>query len=80
MSSRNVLLALYAVQDQMLVAIVLIWLQDGDSSLSDMVAVGEGDSSRALAQALQDKVFYKEYFTCALSIVTQYGLSIKDKK
>ncbi|KAL6209957.1 hypothetical protein ACLB2K_020895 [Fragaria x ananassa] len=30
--------------------------KDGDSSLSDMVAVGEGDSSRALAQALQDKV------------------------
>ncbi|KAL6211812.1 hypothetical protein ACLB2K_017035 [Fragaria x ananassa] len=30
--------------------------KDGDSSLSDMVAVGEGDSSRALTQALQDKV------------------------
>ncbi|KAM5549661.1 hypothetical protein ABKV19_000874 [Rosa sericea] len=30
--------------------------KDGDPSLSDMVAVGEGDSSRALAQALEDKV------------------------
>ncbi|XP_062023338.1 uncharacterized protein LOC133739572 isoform X2 [Rosa rugosa] len=30
--------------------------KDGDPSLSDMVAVGEGDSSKALAQALEDKV------------------------
>ncbi|KAK9941861.1 hypothetical protein M0R45_007554 [Rubus argutus] len=30
--------------------------KDGGPSLSDMVAVGEGDFSKALAQALQDKV------------------------
>ncbi|PRQ22664.1 hypothetical protein RchiOBHm_Chr6g0252731 [Rosa chinensis] len=34
--------------------------KDGDPSLSDMVAVGEGDFSRARAQALQDKVFCKD--------------------
>lgn len=46
----------------MLTPIILIWLQDGGPSLSDMVAVGEGDFSKALAQALQDKVLFIECF------------------